>query len=497
MSGVRSAQDELDAAATLASVVSEPQAMEQPHLEDEGDEEEEEDGNDEDEEEGDDDDDDDEEDEEDDEGEDGLHSDLSSDLSDDETRRRSLSGKVASREAAIGGAHDEEGEEEEEEEEGDEEDAGSEDSQEDASDLSDEDDIDDEDDDRAQEGGEVAAEATALDALAGLAAADPAGQPVSVAPAMLSPQRSRKKSLISAMSQPMLQEEEDERGDDGDAASDDGQSQPPDSQDLTTGDMLSSAIAGAAPRQRHPTGDPNSAGSMLKKSLLSNATEDAELVGAPGGAEGIDASMPVSAKTSRAASPSAADLGTEHAVGIAGSLTAELANVAAAQGDQGSSEATAGAEAAAEGDGEDDEAALPAADADDGESRSERGQRFIVDTFADDLRHAEAASDEAALRRREAMDSLAKIEIGFALLRDRLYMERIEETCKESAMILDGTHPELIYLNNLIEARKKRRLELVDSTFDAQEQQFSRIAKADEQTIWSTWRVSTSRLRLH
>ena len=89
------------------------------------------------------------------------------------------------------------------------------------------------------------------------------------------------------------------------------------------------------------------------------------------------------------------------------------------------------------------------------------------------------------------MDALAKIEISFAALRDRLYVERIEETCKESAMILDGTHPELIFLTNLIEARKRRRLEVIEAQFEEQERQFSRVAKSDEQAIWSTWRVST------
>lgn len=88
------------------------------------------------------------------------------------------------------------------------------------------------------------------------------------------------------------------------------------------------------------------------------------------------------------------------------------------------------------------------------------------------------------------MDALAKIEISFAALRDRLYVERIEETCRESAMILDGTHPELIFLTNLIEARRRRRMEVIEAQFEEQERQFSRVAKSDEQAIWSTWRVS-------
>lgn len=50
----------------------------------------------------------------------------------------------------------------------------------------------------------------------------------------------------------------------------------------------------------------------------------------------------------------------------------------------------------------------------------------------------EAATDEAALRRTEALDALTKIELGFAMLRDRLYAERIEEVSREGEMVLDG-----------------------------------------------------------
>ncbi|PWN39705.1 hypothetical protein IE81DRAFT_326263, partial [Ceraceosorus guamensis] len=51
---------------------------------------------------------------------------------------------------------------------------------------------------------------------------------------------------------------------------------------------------------------------------------------------------------------------------------------------------------------------------------------------------ADTGTDEAALKRQEAMEALTKIEISFAALRDRLYVERMEEVNKESEMILDG-----------------------------------------------------------
>ncbi|KAI3479644.1 hypothetical protein L1887_58265 [Cichorium endivia] len=47
----------------------------------------------------------------------------------------------------------------------------------------------------------------------------------------------------------------------------------------------------------------------------------------------------------------------------------------------------------------------------------------------------DASTDEAAIRRQEAMEALTKIEIGFAMLRDRLYVERLQEISKEGEMI--------------------------------------------------------------
>ncbi|PWN91346.1 hypothetical protein FA10DRAFT_278188 [Acaromyces ingoldii] len=107
----------------------------------------------------------------------------------------------------------------------------------------------------------------------------------------------------------------------------------------------------------------------------------------------------------------------------------------------------------------------------------------------------EPATDEAALKRQEAMEALTKIEIGFAVLRDKLYVERMEEVSKESEMIYKGTHPDLIHLTNLIELRRERRLKLVELWFEEQQKQYARVASSEEAAAWSHWRHDAAELR--
>ncbi|MCO5555837.1 hypothetical protein L7F22_009382 [Adiantum nelumboides] len=107
----------------------------------------------------------------------------------------------------------------------------------------------------------------------------------------------------------------------------------------------------------------------------------------------------------------------------------------------------------------------------------------------------ETSTDEAAIKRQEAMEALTKIEIGFAVLRDKLYVERMDEISKESEMILEGTHPDLIYLTNFIEARRERRLKLVEMWFEEQQKQYERVAHTEEAAAWNNWRNEVVQLR--
>lgn len=134
-------------------------------------------------------------------------------------------------------------------------------------------------------------------------------------------------------------------------------------------------------------------------------------------------------------------------------------------------------------------------------AQAEQAQAEHLDTAAgtpapDAAEHDEDTStDEAAIRRQEAMEALTKIEIGFAMLRDRLYVERLQEISKEGQMILDGAHPELLHLTKAIEMRRQRRTQLAEMRFEQQEQQYERVAKAEEFAAWSIWRSSCASLR--
>lgn len=134
-------------------------------------------------------------------------------------------------------------------------------------------------------------------------------------------------------------------------------------------------------------------------------------------------------------------------------------------------------------------------------AEAEQAEAEHLDTAAgtpapDAAEHDEDTStDEAAIRRQEAMEALTKIEIGFAMLRDRLYVERLQEISKEGEMILDGTHPELLHLTKAIEMRRQRRTQLVEMWFEQQEQQYQRVANAEEFAAWSIWRSSCASLR--
>ncbi|CCF49854.1 hypothetical protein NDA10_000530 [Ustilago hordei] len=149
----------------------------------------------------------------------------------------------------------------------------------------------------------------------------------------------------------------------------------------------------------------------------------------------------------------------------------------------------------------DREAGIDATVAQAEQAQAEQAQAEHLDTAAgtpapDTAEHDEDTStDEAAIRRQEAMEALTKIEIGFAMLRDRLYVERLQEISKEGQMILDGTHPELLHLTKAIEMRRQRRTQLVEMRFEQQEQQYQRVAKAEEFAAWSIWRSSCASLR--
>lgn len=57
---------------------------------------------------------------------------------------------------------------------------------------------------------------------------------------------------------------------------------------------------------------------------------------------------------------------------------------------------------------------------------------------------------------------------------------------------MPGTHPELIHLTALIEARRRHRLRMVEQLFEEEQRHFAKMAAAEEREAWMTWSVSKS-----
>lgn len=114
-------------------------------------------------------------------------------------------------------------------------------------------------------------------------------------------------------------------------------------------------------------------------------------------------------------------------------------------------------------------------------------------------RSAEQVDDdaEASQQRQEAMDLLTRMELGFAMLRERLYRERLEELEREAEMIQKGTHPELRLLHTLIDTRKERRLAHTDVWLEKSEQEHELRARAEDKITWLNWRDRAATLRRH
>lgn len=112
-------------------------------------------------------------------------------------------------------------------------------------------------------------------------------------------------------------------------------------------------------------------------------------------------------------------------------------------------------------------------------------------------RSAEHADDdaEASQQRQEAMDLLTRMELGFAMLRERLYRERLEELEREAEMIQQGTHPELRLLHTLIDTRKERRLAHLDVWLEKSEHEHELRARAEDKIAWLNWRDQAATLR--
>ena len=116
--------------------------------------------------------------------------------------------------------------------------------------------------------------------------------------------------------------------------------------------------------------------------------------------------------------------------------------------------------------------------------------------------------------RAEALDVLATIELKFALLRERVYVEKMEGLAWEEALVWDGqysssfsscrsstspasgTHPELHHLQSELTKRRDKRLMLASKKRTLEIEAFTRKRCEQEAWCWEGWDVSIDIARL-
>ena len=136
-----------------------------------------------------------------------------------------------------------------------------------------------------------------------------------------------------------------------------------------------------------------------------------------------------------------------------------------------------------------------------------------VDAAADEEGDAELEeADMQPAHRAEALDVLATIELKFALLREKLYVEKMEALAWEEALVSNGTcsqpivcvrfrssfvdyrsttgiHPELIHLDEELSKRRDKRIELASRRRTYEVNDATKRKRAAENAVWSWWKV--------
>ncbi|GFZ47476.1 hypothetical protein JCM24511_05220 [Saitozyma sp. JCM 24511] len=86
-----------------------------------------------------------------------------------------------------------------------------------------------------------------------------------------------------------------------------------------------------------------------------------------------------------------------------------------------------------------------------------------------------------------ALRSLLMLEIKFAALRDRLYIERMEEAAAEEEMIHDGTHPALTYLYKTLAGRREKLHEVASRRHQQTLEELVKAREAEKDAVWTWW----------
>ncbi|KAI9567780.1 Sds3-like-domain-containing protein [Boletus coccyginus] len=97
--------------------------------------------------------------------------------------------------------------------------------------------------------------------------------------------------------------------------------------------------------------------------------------------------------------------------------------------------------------------------------------------------------------RAEALDVLATIELKFALLRERVYVEKLEGLAWEEALVWDGTHPELHHLQSELTKRRDKRLMLASKKRTYEIETLTRKRCAEDAWCWEGWDIARTELQ--
>jgi hypothetical protein len=136
----------------------------------------------------------------------------------------------------------------------------------------------------------------------------------------------------------------------------------------------------------------------------------------------------------------------------------------------------------------------------------------------DEAADAETEADLQHEHRAEALDALATIELKFALLRERVYVEKMEALAWEEALVENGashattsdlsacplifspyirlgTHPESLHLHSELSRRRDKRMELAARRRNYEVANVLKRRRAEENSVWSWWMVRISSVR--
>ncbi|KAG1737573.1 Sds3-like-domain-containing protein [Suillus paluster] len=113
----------------------------------------------------------------------------------------------------------------------------------------------------------------------------------------------------------------------------------------------------------------------------------------------------------------------------------------------------------------------------------------------DDELDMEMELDLQPAHRAEALDVLATIELKFALLREKVYVEKMEGLAWEEALVSEANHPELIHLQAELNKRRDKRLALACKRRVYEVVSANKRRRMNEDAVWSWWKVARDDLQ--